>query len=242
MDQFVEIRGPGLKDAQRVVIVIHGMSTTVESLQKGYPNVDTTLTKVYWHLPVLRAGKAELQERRSRDVFRDLFGAVIDKSRHELTQLVRSLGDRPVGIFGFSIGSLVALWGALDNPSVRAVVTVGGVPSLDYLQHYYETYPWSQPEVQAKLETYDVTEHAHRFNGVPVLVCHGGEDAVAQWAWMKPFADALVRYSPASRVCQFPHMRHRLLGEDDLENQELETLRQMADTWFRQHLAVPHDA
>lgn len=51
---------------------------------------------------------------------------------------------------------------------------------------------------------------------------------------MKSFADALTRDSHQSQVKKFSQMRHRLIGEDFEENQQLESLRRMADEWFIQ--------
>ncbi len=234
----IEIDGPGLAQAQRVVIVIHGMSTTVEILKAGYPAPeDGSLTKIYWRLPVLREGAESLQRRRQEDVFRQLFASVVDESRAELKTLIQSLGKRPVGLFGFSIGSLIALFGAAENPEVGALVTVGGVPDLDYLQHYYPDYPWADPAIQTRRQSYAVSAHRERLASVPTLIMHGESDDVAKWEWMQDFAETLMAASPASRIQKFAHMRHRLSGETPEEQQDLDNLRHMADQWFVDHLA-----
>lgn len=233
----IEIHGPELNEAQRVVIVIHGMSTTVETLKAGYPvPEDGSLTKVYWRLPILREGTESLQRRRHADVFRQLFARVVDESRTELKDLIRSLGKRPVGLFGFSIGSLIALWGAAENPEVGALVTVGGVPDLDYLQHYYPDYPWSDPAIQTQRQSYAVSGQIGRLASVPTLIMHGESDDVAKWEWMQAFAEALMAASPASQVQKFAHTRHRLSGETPAEQRDLDNLRDMADRWFVDHL------
>ena len=234
----VEIQGPDLDRAERVVVVIHGMSTTVETLKAGYPvPEDGSLTKIYWRLPVLREGTESLQRRRSDDIFLKLFASVVDESRSELRDLLKSLGNRSVGLFGFSIGSLIALWGAVENPQVGALVTVGGVPDLDYLQHYYPDYPWSDPALQTRRRSYAVSQQIGRLASVPTLIMHGDADDVAQWAWMHEFAEQLTAASPGSRIQKFSHMKHRLQGETAEEQRDLETLRLMADRWFVDHLA-----
>nr|WP_243239653.1 dienelactone hydrolase family protein [Sulfobacillus harzensis] len=214
------------------------MSTTVKTLQAGYPvPKDGSLTKVYWRLPVLREGTESVHARRADDIFLNLFASVVDDSRTELKHLLKSVGRRPVGLFGFSIGSLIALWGAVDNPQVGAVVTVGGVPSLDYLQHYYRNYPWSDASIAARLKSYAVSPHIDRLASVPTLLSHGDADDVAKWEWMQEFAETLMTVSPKSRIQKFPHMRHRLHAETPEEQRELEHLRKMADQWFVDHLS-----
>lgn len=240
MSSWIEIDGPGLEQAQRVVIVIHGMATTVETLKMGYPAPpDGTITKVYWRLPILRESAEAVRIRRDDDVFGELFAPIIEAARVELKDLIREL-DRPsVGLFGFSIGSLIALWGAVENPAVKAVVAVGGVPSLQYLTHYYPTYPWAHPDVEARLTRLDVAAARGRLSETSTLICHGEADDVARWEWMRNFADDLVRDSNHAEVARFPHVRHRLTSDDPAEARELIALRERADAWFVNHLGTP---
>lgn len=236
MSPFIEVQGPALDKAERVVVVIHGMSTTVETLKQGYPATNDGITKVYWRLPVLREGADALKRRRDGDVLRDLFAPVVSESRSELKGLLADLGDKPVGLFGFSIGSLVALWGAVDNPGVRAVVTVGGVPNLGYLQHYYPTDDWDDVSVTDMLAQFDVCQRVGALSKVAILIMHGEADEVARWEWMQPLADALSRQSSHVQVQKFSHVRHRLWGEDPEEIQQLSHLRKLADRWYLKYL------
>lgn len=233
----VIVRGPALDRAERIVIVIHGMSTTVEMLEAGYPvPSDGSLTKIYWRLPILREGTQSLTVRRSEDIFLKLFASVVDAARAELNELLADLGKRPVGLFGFSIGSLIALWGAVDNPQVAALVTVGGVADLDYLEHYYPDYPWSDPAIQARRQSYAVSQQIDRLASIPALLMHGDSDEVARWEWVQGFAKALMVVSPKSRIQRFSYLKHRLEGESPEELQDLMNLRKLADRWFCDHL------
>ncbi len=237
--RYLELDGPALDVAQRVVIVIHGMSSTALALKAGYPAPPNgSITKPYWHLPILRDGLPTVQERRREDVFRQLFAPVIDQARQELTAIIERMEDRPVGLFGFSIGGLIALWGALDNSRVTALVTVGGVSSLNYLPYYYPDYPWSDAAIQRQLTTYDVLPHAARLHDAALLICHGQRDDVAQWRWMQPLADQLQHSQSLARVQQFSHLQHRLWAQEPNEERDLQALREMADAWFVQHIAT----
>lgn len=236
-NDFLEIEGPDLDVAQRLVIVIHGMSTTVSTLRTAYPApLDGSITKLYWHLPILRQGVEAVRERRNADVFRRLFASVIDESRAELSEIMVELGNRPMGLFGFSIGGLLALWGAIDHSQVRAVVTIAGVPSLNYLPHYYPEYPWLDAVIQQQLASYDLVSQTQRLARLPVLVCHGDADEVAQWPWMQPFVEQLQQTNHQLEVHKFPHVQHRLLGDAPAESRELRLLLQSADDWFNRHL------
>lgn len=233
----MDLAGANLEDAERVVIVIHGMSTTVETMKEGFPVVaDGSLTKVYWRLPVLREGAEAVRLRRDTDLFRQLFLPVVQESRRELRDVIDAVGEVPVGLFGFSIGSLIALWGAVDNPSVEAVATVGGVSDLRYLQHYYPDYDWDQSDVTAALRATDVSTRMDALQAVPILMMHGVADTVARWEWVQDFADQLARCSQTAAVQRFSHVQHRLQGEDWAEVQQLSTIRRLADSWFTTHL------
>lgn len=234
IQQYAVVEGP-LGKNHRHVIVIHGMSTTAETLKEGYPPSDG-LTKIYWRLPILRESRANLMKRRDEDVFQSLFAAVLDESRRELGLIINELGEVPVGLFGFSIGSLVALWGSIDYPQVRAVVTMGGVPSLDYLMHYYPDYPWDSPDIQERLQSYDVSRNVH-LRDTALCIMHGAKDEVAKWEWMQNAASQWSNHPATTvEVRQFPHVQHRLMGEDLEEQTELATARRLADEWFVRYL------
>lgn len=240
MHSAIVIEGPPLERADRVVLVIHGMSTTVETLRAGYPAApDGRLTKLYWHLPILRDGADLVRERRADDLFASLFGPVVDESRTELKDILAELTG-PVGLFGFSIGGLIALLGAADNAQVRAVVTMGGVPSLDYLRHYYPDYGWDRVPIQQQLASYNVLNQTEGLVDTPILLCHGDQDDVAHWEWMQPLADRLANVSPMSRSERFPHLHHRLKGQTPAEDADLSRLRMMSDGWFLSHLPSYH--
>lgn len=229
-----------LKSTDPLVIVIHGMSTTAETLSAGWPddNPEDGLSRIYWRLPVLREGRESIIERRNRDVFNDLFWPVVNDSRIELTRLIAALARPSIGLFGFSIGGLISLWGALDNPEVKACVSVGGVPYLDYLLHFYTDYDWSSEDVLKRRREIDLRNQVPNFAQKSTLILHGLADDQAQWSWMQPFSRALASLSPSDHVeCIYPHVRHRLTGADSgEENAELTQLRRQATQWLRAKL------
>ncbi|MCY0874949.1 MAG: prolyl oligopeptidase family serine peptidase [Firmicutes bacterium] len=229
-----------LETGHPVVIVIHGMSTTAETLRTGWPDHQRDgLTRVYWRLPVLRQERDTVIARQKEDVFRSLFWPVVHEARQELTQLIASLGRTKVGLFGFSIGGLISLWGALDNPQVAASVAVGGVPYLDYLLNYFPDYDWEAPDVKACREAIDLRSYVSTLAQKPTLVLHGLADEQAKWEWMKHFSDALLLH-PQSRHDRrlYDHVQHRLTGASDVrEEADLANLRETATNFFIQHLS-----
>ncbi|QSO49413.1 alpha/beta hydrolase family protein [Alicyclobacillus mengziensis] len=228
-----------LNSTDPLVIVIHGMSTTAETLRLGWPDdKQDGLARIYWRIPVLREGQENVLSRRNHDLFNDLFWPVVDESRRELTRLIAALGRPSVGLFGFSIGGLISLWGNSDNEQVRASVSVGGVPHLNYLLNFYPDYGWMTKEVIEKKALVDLRNHMETIALKPTLILHGLADDQAQWSWMEPFSQALVKASPSLHTVQtYPHVRHRLTGADnELEARELVSLREHATRWLREQL------
>lgn len=230
------------------VIVAHGMSTTAEMMRDGWPAVDNRLLPLYWRLPVLREGREAVQARRQRDLFRELFLPVVEESRRELDVLVSALrGDqaRPIGLMGFSIGGLIALTGAADHPEeVGAVVAIGGVAHLEYLQSYFPQYDWEAADVRVARRRVDLTARTGDLSGVATLILHGDLDDQARWEWMGPFAKSLAalergQRGPLHQVTRFPHVRHRLTSPDASpdEARDLAELRRLAHAFLERHLA-----
>ncbi|KPV42293.1 hypothetical protein AN477_18495 [Alicyclobacillus ferrooxydans] len=229
-----------LKGNSPLIIVIHGMSTTAETLRAGWPDDSNDgLSRIYWRLPVLREGRESIVERRNKDIFNDLFWPVVNESRQELTRLIQTLGHPSVGLFGFSIGGLISLWGGLDNQEVKACVSVGGVPHLDYLLHFYPDYDWLSEDVLQKRNAVNLHNHIQKFTGTSTHIMHGLVDDQADWSWMRPFSQALTQLSPVDHVeTTYPHVRHRLIGDNEREAAELVDLRQRATEWFLAKLRV----
>lgn len=222
-----------------VVIVIHGMSTTAETLRLGWPDEDDGLARVYWRLPVLREGRDAVSARRARDLFRDLFAPVVAESRAELGRLVAAFAPRPVGLFGFSIGGLISLWGAADQDAVAAAVCVGGVPSLEYLQDFFPDYDWLAPDVLAERRRHDLSRQLDRLAAKATLILHGDRDDTASWALIADAAERLAAIDPRRhRVERFERVRHRLVGDGPAEEADLERLRRTASAFLREHLGV----
>lgn len=249
MEALSEIAGvPVMADADALdgltpaVIVIHGMSTTAAMMRTGWPDdAKDRLRRIYWQLPVLRGGRDEVLRRRQSDLFRDLFWPVVREARAELGLLVQAVHERtrqPVGLFGFSIGGLISLWGAVDNPPVRAAVAVGGVPHLDYLLHFYPEYDWTQPDVLTHRASVDLTTQPDVLRDKATLILHGLADDQAQWTWMQSFAQTLAAVRPDAHEYEtFAHVQHRLQGQTPEEEAELVALRTRASRFLEERLA-----
>lgn len=228
----MERRGPA-------VVVLHGMSTTPEMMQAGWPDGEAAdgFERVYWRLPVLREGGEALRRRRDDDLFLALFSPVWSEVRAELGKLLDALGDRPLGLFGFSIGGFLALWGALDHPQVRAAVSVGGVPNFDYLTTYYPDYAWDRESVAALRAASDLLTRVGDLARTPTLILHGLPDDVARWEWMRPLAEALAAQSQERHPHQaLPDLRHRLAPQSPEEARDVAEVRRAANAWFQRWL------
>lgn len=223
-----------------VVIVIHGMSTTAESMQAGWSDETSDedgFDRVYWRLPVLREGRACVMARRDEDLFRNLFYAVVSTSRSELRTLVSAFAPRPVALLGFSIGGLISLWGAADNAEVRAAVAIGGVPHLEYLLHYFPDYDFTQVDVVEMRQGVNLSQQRAALRQKPTLILHGEQDEQALIHWMLPFAQALHADCPTLHsYITYPNVQHRLTGESAEEEVDLVALRVTATAWLKSHL------
>lgn len=220
-----------------VVVVVHGMRTTAETLKTGWPDVDDGLDRVYWRLPVLREGVEAMGRRRDSDPFRDLFAPVVSQSRAELAALIQALGPRPIGLFGFSIGGLVALWGAADLAAVRAVVSVGAVPSLEYLVGFFPDYDWEAADVAAERARHDLSRQLELLAPKATCILHGEADTGASWSLMAETASRLQAMDPERHPYElFPHVQHRLTGETPEEEESLGRLRERASSFLRAEL------
>jgi len=223
-----------------VVVFIHGMSTTTQTLRDAFPEADDGLSRLYWRLPVLREGREAVQARRDDDPFRSLFLPVVEEGRAELARLVEALRPRPVALLGFSIGGLISLWGGADRPEVRGAVSIGGVPSLEYLLDFYPDYAWQRPDAVVARAAMNLERTPERLDPVPTLILHGLADPVAAWARMEPLARRLLAGDAARHPYHtFDNVQHRLAGEAPAERAELETLRSTASAWLRERLAPP---
>jgi dienelactone hydrolase len=232
------LAGHGVMHPERpVVIVIHGMSTTAETLRDGFPEADDGLARVYWRLPILRDGRDAVGARRQRDLFRDLFAPVVAESRAELGRLVAAFAPRPVGLFGFSIGALISLWGAADQSAVRAAVAAAGVPSLEYLIDFFPDYDWLQPDVLAERRRHDLGLSLDRLAGKATLILHGDLDDTARFTLIADVAERLGRTGRGRHLVQrFPHVRHRLVADGPEEEADLARLRAAATAFLQAEL------
>ncbi|MCY0870335.1 MAG: prolyl oligopeptidase family serine peptidase [Firmicutes bacterium] len=243
----VVARTDALDGRAPAIIVIHGMNTTAASMRAGWPDDEQAdeqfhLCRIYWQVPILRGGREDLARRRQGDLFRELFWPVVSTARAELERLVNAVHERtrrPVGLFGFSIGGLISLWGAVDNRPVHAAVAVGGVPHLDYLLHFYPDYDWNQEDVVAQRASVDLTAHPDALKDKATLILHGLADDQARWDWMESFARAMAARNPGDHEYEtFANVQHRLQGQTPQEEAELVALRARASRFLAERLAL----
>jgi pimeloyl-ACP methyl ester carboxylesterase len=235
-------RAAALQSGRPVVIVVHGMSFAPETLRREWPEAEDGLERVYWRLPVLREGREAVAARHARDPFREVYAPVVAESREELGRLVAAFADRPVGLFGFSIGGLIALWGAADQPAVRAAVSVGGVPSLEYLAAFYPDYDWRQPDVVRERRRHDLSANLALLAGKATLILHGEEDEIIPWPLMAETARRLAESEPEMHpFALYPCVGHRLSGEGAAEEAELSRLKAQATAFLRAALIAAAD-
>lgn len=223
-----------------VVIVIHGMSTTAETLRAGWPDDgDDGLARVYWRLPVLREGREAVAQRRQSDLFRNLFAPVVAQSRDELGRLVAAFAPRPVGLFGFSIGGLITLLGAADQRAVRAAVAIGAVPSLEYLVGFFPDYDWAAADVLAARREHNTDAHFERLASKATCILHGDADTTARWSLIAPTADRLAALDPERHAFErFEHVQHRLVSAEPDEERDLVRLRAAATSFLGRFLGA----
>ncbi len=230
-------RAAALRSRRPVIIVVHGMTWTPETLRRDWPEAEDGLERVYWRLPVLREDREAVEARHQRDPFRGLYAPAVAESREELGRLVAAFAERPVGLFGFSFGGLIALWGAADQQGVRAAVSVGGVPSLEYLLDFYSDYNWLQPDVLRERRRHDISGNLGLLSGKATLILHGEEDDTIPWRVMADTAARLAQTDPELHpFTLYPHVRHRLSGESPEEEADLLRLKARATAFLRHAL------
>ncbi|PSR29056.1 MAG: hypothetical protein C7B47_03655 [Sulfobacillus thermosulfidooxidans] len=218
-----------------LILMLHGMSTGPEHLKNFFGEPDEFDTE-YMALPILREGPDFIRALAQRDIFRDLYAAVFLESLKEITnRIAHEKVQRPMGLFGFSIGAYIALWaGLVDHPDrIQAIVAVGGVPSFDYLRFYYPDYDFSTPHAVRLMEETDLSRQPIAIKGQHVLIQHGLSDPVAQIDWIKPWAQSLAEKYP-EHVSWTPYasLQHRLWAESSAEEEDVLALRNRTLKWF----------
>lgn len=150
--------------------------------------------RVYFGLPLTGArlpegGSAELFRRASEDAVLNVFEPVTEQAAAEfpaaLAELRRRLpgADGPLGVFGGSAGSLVALEVLARREAVAdAAAVVSPVaqlaPVIGRNERVYDvSYPWS-PRSRAVADRYDFVRRAGELT-VPLLIVTGESDDVA---------------------------------------------------------------
>lgn len=234
---------------KRAVFLVHGMRGSAPWLAARLPLDDCPdLVRVYVALPWLREpGRDKLRQIGRADPVRRIYAAVVADGVRELGEAIAAVLGRPdvradaLGLYGFSIGGLVALLGALREPRAAAVVVTATVPNLDYLRDVLPDYDWSQPGLSAVTEPLDALRRAADFFPRALLVQHGTADTLAHPRHMRSFAQA-VRPSYGERPEQFrctlyDGVKHDLREADSPTGlRELARLRGDVSGWFQRYL------
>jgi dienelactone hydrolase len=234
---------------KHAVFLIHGMRGSAPWLAGRLPLDECPgLLRVYVALPWLRdPGREALREVGRDDPVRKIFAAVVADGVRELSTVVDAVlargdvaGDA-YGLYGFSIGGLVALLGALADPRAAAVAVTGTVPNLDYLRDMLKGYDWTQPGLATVTEPLDALRRAADFFPRALLVQHGTADNEADPRHMRAFVDA-VRPTYAAqpqrlRYALYEGIKHDLVEADtDIGRANLPRLRGEIGAWLTAHL------
>ncbi|MFJ9786260.1 alpha/beta hydrolase family protein [Amycolatopsis sp. NPDC101161] len=148
--------------------------------------------RVYFGLPLTGArlpegGPAELFRLASEDAVLNVFAPVTEQAVAEFPAALAELRDRlpgatgPLGVFGGSAGSLVALE-LLARADVEAAAVVSPVarlaPVIGRNERLFDiTYPWT-PKSRAVADHYDFVRRAGELTA-PLLLVAGADDDVA---------------------------------------------------------------
>ncbi len=234
---------------KRAVFLVHGMRGSAPWLAGRLPLDDCPeLLRVYIALPWLRdPGREALREMGRDDPVRRVFAPVVRDGVRELAEVVDAVlargdvvGDR-CGLYGFSIGGLVALLGALADARAAAVAVTGTVPNFGYLREMLRQYDWTQPGLDEELASLDALRRVGEFAPRALLVQHGTADADADPKFMRAFAEA-VRPSYAGEPDRFRYelyegVKHDLAEADTEQGRaELSRLRRDVAAWFSRQL------
>ena len=234
--RLVGLWSPPRDPAAPVVILCHGMESTKEGTKHRL-----LVERLAAHgLGTLRFDFSYVGE--SEGEFADLTvrGEVDDLAGAFAFVLSRAAG--PVGLFGSSLGGLVALLFAADEPRVRALAVIAAVAHPERIVG--ELRPadldrWRRDGVfslggvklnRAFLD--DVTSldalAAFRRIAVPVLVAHGDADRVVPYADGEEIAAAVAG---EARLSRYPGGDHRFSRAEDLER-----MLDECEAWLLHHL------
>lgn len=165
-----------------------------QAFAEAAPMTGLQAWRVYFGLPLTGArlpegGPAELFRLASEDAVLNVFGPVTEQAVAEFPAALAELRDRlpgatgPLGVFGGSAGSLVALEVlARGETAVEAAAVVSPVTQLAPVIGRNErlfgiTYPWT-PRSREVAEHYDFVRRAGELSA-PLLLVAGADDDVA---------------------------------------------------------------
>lgn len=163
-----------------------------QAFAEAVPMTGLQAWRVYFGLPLTGArlpegGPAELFRLASEDAVLNVFAPVTEQAVAEFPAALAELRDRlpgapgPLGVFGGSAGSLVALE-LLARAGVEAAAVVSPVarlaPVIGRNERLFDlTYPWT-PKSRAVADHYDFVRRAGELTA-PLLLVAGADDDVA---------------------------------------------------------------
>ncbi|CAB1128187.1 protein of unknown function [Candidatus Hydrogenisulfobacillus filiaventi] len=191
----------GLEDTTRpVVVVVPELGPRDAGPELWTPARPDRWVVAYWDLPLLRERREELLPKLVYEPLYSVYIPVWEAARREMAAVLEAWGERPVGLIGFGDGGMLAMWIAADNRArnVRAVVSVSGSPTLEFLKDRYPDAGWPAEEAKKTLGDWDITYRVPRIGSAAVLLLHGAQDHTLREDWDEEF------YLMATTVTKYP--------------------------------------
>ena len=246
------LRPPIERDRQTPLILLwHGFgSPNCEAdIAEVFPLQQVNAWKAYLGLPLFgkrSIGHEASMHRLTEDYVLKLLLPVMEQAAAELPKVVERLrshchleDNAPLGLFGFSVGSLTTLLTLVENPlPIQAAAVVGGTKDLSsvvdgyerFVQTSYEalkqqypnlklTYEWSE-ESEAAKPRLDFVAHSNRIAqrkpAPAILLTHGVQDEVFDISDVETLYTALkteyqaINHSEKVSLKIFQHLKHAI--------------------------------